>query len=163
MYKARFIMRPFFPILVCLMMLLNSSILGEGGVFYHGSPIDGIECLEPRRRYTPGEERDSPESVYASDLPAFAAALSFPWSSDEGIDLYVDGTVVLLEVPRSIFGRLQRDAYIYSVDSRHFSLVEYEATGHTFRATQAVPCLAKVSFQSVVEAVEYYGGYVVIK
>lgn len=58
--------------------------------FYHGSSTDGINRLEPRLRYTPGEELDSPASIYASDLPAFAAAHSFPWSSDEGIDLYQD-------------------------------------------------------------------------
>jgi hypothetical protein len=138
-------------------------LFGETIFFYHGSSTDGIKCLEPRLRYTPGEELSSPSSIYASDLPAFAAAHSFPWSSDEGIDLYVDKQTVIMEVPLSIYERLLRKTYIYVVDSNQFSLVECESTGHTFRAITPVDCLEKVSFQSVVEAIEHYGGRIVIK
>jgi len=141
----------------------SSFLFGEARFFYHGSSTDGIECLEPRLRYTPGEELSSPSSIYASDLPAFAAAHSFPWSSDEGIDLYVDGQTVIMEIPLSVYERLLRKTYIYVVDSNQFSLVDCESTGHTFRATTPVDCLEKISFQSVVEAIEYYSGHVVIK
>lgn len=141
----------------------SSFLFGEAIFFYHGSSTDGIECLEPKLRYTPGEELNSPPSIYASDLPAFAAAHSFPWSSDEGIDLYVDGQAVIMEIPSSVYERLLRKTYIYVVGSNQFSLVECESTGHTFRAITPVDCLEKVSFESVVEAIEYYGGHVVIK
>lgn len=138
-------------------------LFGETAFFYHGSSTDGIECLEPRLRHAPGEELSSPSSIYASDLPAFAAAHSFPWSSDEGIDLYVDGQMVIMEIPLPIYERLLRKTYIYVVDSKQFSLVECESTGHTFRALTPVNCLEKACFQSVVEAIEHYGGQVVIK
>lgn len=147
---------------IFLFICFNSYLFGEPTFFYHGSATDGIECLEPKLRYTPGNELASPPSVYASDLPAFAAAHSFPWSSSEGIQLYVEGTTVIMEISTKIYERLQRKVYIYTVDSSLFSRVESELTGHTFRATIPVECLEKQSFQSVVEAIEYYGGQVVI-
>lgn len=143
--------------------LLHSLLFAEPLYFYHGSSVDGIACLEPRLRYTPGEESDSPASVYASDLPAFAAAHSFPWSSDEGIDLYIHEQTVIMEIPVALSDRLHRTTYIYMVDGNPFSLVECDATGHTFRTTSPVECLEQVSFQSVLEAIEYYGGHVIIK
>lgn len=33
---------------------------------YHGSMVSGLKYLEPRHRYTPGAEHESPEGVYAS-------------------------------------------------------------------------------------------------
>ena len=57
-----------------LLLVFFTAPLLATDPFYHGSLTDGIECLEPRLRYTPGEETDSPRSVYASDLAAFAAA-----------------------------------------------------------------------------------------
>lgn len=60
---------------------------------YHGTLTDNIELLEPRLRYTPGEEEDSPAGIYATDDPAFAAAHAFPWSSLEGIDLHYEGRI----------------------------------------------------------------------
>ena len=68
-----------------------------------------------------------------------------------------------MEIPLPVYERLLRKTYIYVVDSNQFSLVECESTRHTFRATNNVNCLEKVSFESVVEAIEYYGGQVVIK
>ena len=42
---------------------------------YHGTSVTNIDVLEPRKRYTPGNEKNSPECIYATDDPAFAAAL----------------------------------------------------------------------------------------
>jgi hypothetical protein len=144
-------------LLLAIPWLLNAEPL------YHGTQIDNIEHLEPRLRYTPGKESSSPPGIYASDLPAFAAAHSFPWSSDEGIDLYVAESTVVMEIPRSLLPRLQAKIYIYTVDSHPFSRVEQESTGHTFRATVPVDCLEKIGFENVVDAIEYYGGQVVVK
>lgn len=149
----------FFVFLICY----NSCAFGLEKFFYHGSSTDGIERLEPRLRYTPAEEFNSPSGIYASDLPAFAAAHSFPWSSDEGIDLYVDRDIVIMEIPLSILPRLQKPIHIYVVDGNLFSLVESESTGHTFRRTEAVDCLEKISFPSVQEAIEHFGGRVILK
>lgn len=155
-------MKAFSKIILPLILLCNSVLLGDPH-FYHGSSTDGIERLEPRRRYTPGEEFNSPASIYASDLPAFAAAHSFPWATEEGVDLYVDGSVVTIEIPRTLLDRLQQSTYIYTVDATEFSPVESESTGHTFRSTKSVDCLEKTSFKTVIEAIDHYGGRVVIK
>jgi len=132
-------------------------------LLYHGSLTDGIERLTPRVRFTPGEELSSPAGIYASDLPAFAAAHSFPWFSAEGIDLFVEDGIVVLEIPASLAERLDTPVYMYFVDGLLFSLLECESTGHTFRATEAVDCLDKIRFDSVTEAIEHYQGLVVIK
>ena len=148
--------------IISLFSLFVSPCLFGEPFLYHGSSVDGIECLEPRLRYTPGDEEMSPAGIYASDLPAFAAAHSFPWSSDEGIDLYVDEGTVFLQVPHSLAPRLQRSTFIYVVDGSQFTFLTCEATGHTFRATKAIPCLQKMSFPSVTDAITHYGGHVVI-
>ncbi len=148
-------------ILIILFLCFSSFLTGEE-ILYHGSSTDGIERLEPRLRYTPEEELDSPAGIYATDLPAFAAGHSFPWSSDEGINLDIIEGIVIMEVPQSMLDRLECDIYIYTVSSELFTLVENESTGHTYRATQPVDCLDKMSFQNVKEAIEYYGGQVII-
>lgn len=130
---------------------------------YHGSSTDGIERLEPRLRYTPGEELNSPAGIYATDLPAFAAGHSFPWSTDEGIDLNVIEGVVVMDVPQSILDRLERNIYIYTVSADPFTFLECESSGHTYRTTQPVDCLAKAAFHNVKEAIEFYGGRVIVK
>jgi len=158
--QVRFVLKNLFTS-VCL--LIATFCFSNEGYFYHGSLTDEIERLEPRLRYTPGNESNSPAGIYASDLPAFAAAHSFPWSSDEGIDLYVVGETVMLEIPRSLVERLQIPVHVYRVENKLFSQITCDLTGHTFRATEPVDCLEKKSFSSVVEAIEYYGGYVVIQ
>ena len=55
---------------------------------YHGSTTQNIKRLEPRIRYTPAGKIDY-SAIYASPLAAYAAAHSFPWSSNEGVDLDV--------------------------------------------------------------------------
>ena len=66
---------------------------------YHGSSVEITE-LEPRERFTPAEGVGS--RVYASDLPAFAAAHAFPWHSGEGIELDIDEGTAVLRVPAGL-------------------------------------------------------------
>lgn len=133
---------------------------------YHGSQTDNIEVLEPRTRYTPGTEKDSPAGIYASEDPAFAAAHAFPWSSAEGVNLYYDSDEnnssqhVILEVPKSVEARLEQPIIIYEVDAKNFELLNIPPAGHNFRSLEAVKCLAKKRFENVKEAVQHYGGVV---
>jgi hypothetical protein len=53
---------------------------------YHGSTVQGLKTLEPKKRFTPAGAIDY-SAIYASRSPAFAICHSFPWSSDEGIDI----------------------------------------------------------------------------
>lgn len=135
---------------------------------YHGSQADNIEMLEPRKRYTPGEIPNSP-AIYASDDPAFAAAHAFPWSSSEGIDLYYDhedGDVkehVVLEVPEHLLSRLEKPVFIYQVSSEKFESLNIPPYGHNYRSLEATKCIAKQRFDTVIEAIHYFGGTVKIK
>lgn len=134
---------------------------------YHGSSTPGIEILEPRKRYTPGYEQNSPEGIYASDDPAFAAAHAWEWSSNEGILLYYEEdetqegfTYVHLEVPSNIYERLNQTIYIYTLDSRSFTWLKDDVVGRSFRSLESVKCLSCQHFSTVVEAVETFGGKV---
>ena len=138
-------------------------------VLFHGSQTDNIQKLEPRRRYTPGQEENSPSSIYATDNPAYAAAHSFPWSSDEGANLYFEyeertrRESVVLKVPKKIQARMQFPVYIYTVKSDGFSPVMSDPCGHNYRSVESVSCIAKQVFENVTEAVMFHGGRVVIK
>lgn len=134
---------------------------------YHGSLTADINTLEPRLRYIPGNEESSPESIYATDDPAFAAAHSFPWSSDEGINLYYDEDIenerkpcVCLEIPAALFERLHQPVYIYKLESHNFSWIQEDVVGRTFRSFESVKCLSCQHFSTVVEAIQAFGGKV---
>ncbi len=138
-------------------------------ILFHGSQTDNIGALEPRRRYIPGNEEGAPEGTYATDNPAYAAAHSFPWSSDEGVYLCFERDeengreYVLLEVPKEIEARMQQPVYIYTVKSDSFSPVVSDLVGHNYRSVESVDCIAKQVFESVTQAVEFHGGRVIIK
>ncbi len=85
---------------------------------YHGSTIQNLKVLEPRKRFTPGE--DFQEAViYATPVPAYAAAHAFPWSSDEGFDLETNDNIELI-VPSSRKERLGIPISIYKVSADSF-------------------------------------------
>lgn len=136
---------------------------------FHGSQTDSIETLEPRKRYTPGTEVNSPAGIYATNDPAYAAAHAFPWSSSEGIDLYYgsddDETPehVILEIPQSLEPRLKQPIFIYEVSPENFELLSIPPYGHNYRSLEPAKCIAKQRFETVVEAMNYYGGTVKIK
>lgn len=130
---------------------------------FHGTQTDNIHTLEPRNRYVPGGESASPPAVYATDLPAYAAAHAFPWSTDEGVDLYLEEERVILEVPKILEERLKKPIFIYTVPAQTFTAVTSDAMGHNFRSTRPVQCVAKQCFASVTEAVTSLGGVVRIK
>jgi hypothetical protein len=128
---------------------------------YHGSSVHGLDYLEPRHRYTPGAEHDSPEGIYASDDAAFAAGHAFPWHSEEGIDLgYYDETMTMtLQVPVSLRWRLDQSISIYTVDPKDFVVLpEVAPRGRTYRSLEKVKCLEEKCFDSVWEAFTAYGG-----
>lgn len=136
---------------------------------YHGSITENINRLEPRQRFTPGNEQNAPEAIYATDDPAFAAAHAFPWASTEGINLYYDEDelnegrpCVHIEVPSALFERLNQPVTLYTLGSKTFSWVEEEVVGRTYRSLEAVQTLGAQRFNTVTEAIETYGGKVIM-
>jgi hypothetical protein len=145
----------------------KGQIMAIPPFLYHGSSTADIDTLEPRKRYTPGNEKGSPEGIYATDDPAFAAAHAFPWASTEGINLYYDEdieregrTCVHLEVPASLYERLNQPVCIYKLDSHSFSWVQQEVVGRTYRSLESIKCLSCHRFSTVIEAIETFGGKV---
>lgn len=135
---------------------------------YHGSTTSNITILEPRRRFTPGNEENAPEAIYATDDPAFAAAHAFPWASIEGINLYYDEdetregiSCVHFEVPAALFERLNQPVTIYTLGSKTFTWVKEEVVGRTYRSLDAVAILSSQHFNTVTEAIEIFGGKII--
>lgn len=130
---------------------------------YHGSLSGGIAVLIPRIKHEPDDAKIP--RVYASHLPAFAAAHSWDWSSKEGVDTKVEDNVVTLEIPKDLPNlkkRLNIPVYIYKVPSDGFNKTEEEDTGNTYDSKEEVKPVGNPKvFNSVTEAVEYFGGKVV--
>lgn len=128
---------------------------------YHGSSTPMLTTLEPRKQSIPREvERAAwPELVYASDLPAFAAAHAFSWGTNEGFQLLVsaDGRVTML-VPSQHRHRMQRPVYLYTAYAGSFVSTSEEHSGHTFHSSEPVAVLSCAAFASVEEAIEHHGG-----
>jgi hypothetical protein len=127
---------------------------------YHGSPADNIETLEPRKGYVPGNDDAPPPAVYATDIPALAAAHAWRWSSNDGVDLYLDEGRVVLIVPKRLEERLKNPVFIYEVPAAKFQVVACDDFGHNFRTTEPVKCLAKRRFENVADAISSLGGRV---
>lgn len=126
---------------------------------YHGSLTSDIAEFEPRERHKP-DENIGPR-VYATQMPAWAAAHSWDWSSDEGINLEIKNEKVILEVPSKFKDRLNVPIYIYKLPSDSFNILSGEGSGKTFSSTEKVRPLEVERFNSVNEAVEHFGGEVV--
>jgi hypothetical protein len=131
-------------------------------ILYHGSVTAGIEEFEPRRRSIPGgaDSETQPKLTYASDNPAFAAAHSFLWGSNEGFELSVENDGVLFRVPADQRDRLNVLVKVYTLPGEHFALTPGEGTGHTFHTDQPTKPTAAESFATVQEAIEHFGGRV---
>jgi len=127
---------------------------------YHGSSVEIAE-LEPRERFTPAEGVGN--RVYASDLPAFAAAHSFPWHSGEGVELDVDEGTAILRVPTRLKERLMVPVFIYTMPSESFNWVPEESTGHTLGTSMSVRPTNVERFNTVEDAITHFGGQVIYK
>lgn len=125
---------------------------------YHGSVTPGIALLEPRKRFVP--RAGVPERVYASPHPAFAVAHAFPWSSDEGIDLSLEGDTLVLSVPKGLVQRLEQPIYLYKIPSENFSFTTEESMQMTYHSELPAAPEEVVRFDSVIKAMEYFGGTV---
>ncbi len=128
---------------------------------YHGSLSHNVTEFEPRRRFVPQGVDASPR-VYATGLPAFAAAHSFPWHSGEGVELSVENDVVVLRVPEELESRLLQKVSIYTFDSTPFSITEEDTLNETYHTEESIKPKEIATFDSVIEAVERYGGRVEI-
>jgi len=90
-------------------------------------------------------------------LPAYAAAHSFPWSTDEGVGLDVGENSVDLSIPKSLKERLQVPISIYKLSSEGFEHTEEELTGYTWHTVNPVEVIEEVKYPSVEIALKELG------
>ena len=128
---------------------------------YHGSIIQNLKILKPRKRYTPAGKIDF-AAIYATKLPAYAACHSFPWSSKEGIDLNIIGNKISLEIPSKFKDRLKTPISIYKISSKDFEHTKEESTGLTWHSKKQTPIIEEVKYASVKEALEILGAKLII-
>ncbi|HEY1041401.1 MAG TPA: hypothetical protein VGE63_01610 [Candidatus Paceibacterota bacterium] len=123
---------------------------------YHGSVVRNLKTLEPRKRYTPSQTIEY-AAIYATPLPGFAAAHSFAWSSDEGVELDVENGKVTMLIPETLKERLSIPISIYTLPPDTFELTKEEGTGATWHSTQPVNILQEKKYSSVLEALTENG------
>lgn len=128
---------------------------------YHGTTKHNLEVIKPFKRYTPGGEHvaDSiPSRIYATYEPAYAVAHSFPWSSDDGLDIVIKNDVVTVMVPKSKQEVLNQAVCVYSLPNDTFSFTAEEDMGLTYHSTEEVVPTDCKCFESVTKAIEHFGG-----
>ncbi|MEK7184720.1 MAG: hypothetical protein AAB683_01110 [Patescibacteria group bacterium] len=123
---------------------------------YHGSITQNLKKLEPRKRYTPAGKIDY-SAIYATPLPAYAAAHSFPWSTDEGVGLDVSENGVDLFIPNKFKSRLQVPISIYKISAESFLRTKEEETGYTWHATIPIDVIEEKKYSSVEVALRELG------
>jgi hypothetical protein len=130
---------------------------------YHGSNMMGLETIKPFKRFTPGGEviADTiPPRIYATCNPAYAVAHSFPWSSDDGIDITIADDVVIIVVPQHKQQVLKQSVCIYTLPDDSFTFTKEEETGLTHHSTIEVKPTSCEFFSTVTEAIERFGGQI---
>lgn len=123
---------------------------------YHGSSIQNLKTLEPRKRHTPQGKIDY-AAIYASPLPGFAATHSFSWSTSEGVDLGMYDDCWIMTVPTSMRERLLVPISIYTCDSEGFTHTKEESTGYTWHTTQPVHIIEEKKYENVEVALKELG------
>ena len=135
--------------------------LKSGRPIYHGTNKHGLEVIKPFKRYTPGGEEVADTitaHIYATYNPAYAVAHSFPWSSDDEIDIVIKNDVITLIVPRSKQKVLNQAVCIYKLPDNTFSFTEEENMCLTYHSTEEVVPTNCHCFASVTEAMDYFNG-----
>lgn len=130
---------------------------------YHGTTIPDIKVFEPRIGLVPtGVDRESiSPKVYATENPAFAAGHSFPWASGFGIELgFNENGKVILRVSNKLRDELNKKVYIYKMSSEGFVPTKGEGAGHSYDIGKNVKAIESKEFETVEDAVKYYGGIV---
>lgn len=128
---------------------------------YHGTIEKDLAVIRPFKRFTPGgaELADKmPPRIYASYNQAYAVAHSFPWSSDDGVDITIKDGVVILMVPHTSQHVLKQEVSIYALPDSDFVFTTEEETGLTYHSTVEVAPLACQCFKSVTAAMDAMGG-----
>ena len=132
---------------------------------YHGTTQRGLGSIKPFKRFTPGGQGLSggiPPRIYATYVPAFAVAHSFPWSSDDGIDILVEGNTITLVVPKNKQVLLEQGVCIYTLPDSSFNFTEEEETGLTYHSAEAVQPSNCQCFSNVKAAMQYFSGKIKI-
>jgi hypothetical protein len=132
---------------------------------YHGTVQKDLSVIKPFKRFTPGGEdlADTiPPRIYATYEPAFAVAHSFPWSSEDGIDIVLVDGVVTIVLPKDKQQVLEQEICIYTLTDDGFEYTAEEETGLTYHTEEEVVPLKCDCYQSVTEAMEKLGGKVTV-
>ena len=132
---------------------------------YHGTTKHSLAIIKPFKRYTPGGEAVAdtiPARIYATYEPAYAVAHSFPWSSDDGVDIVLEEGVVTVVVPATRVSVLEQPVCIYTLPDNTFTFTTEEETNLTYHSTEEVTPTNCQCFDSVTEAMGHFGGNIKI-
>ncbi len=128
---------------------------------YHGTVQQGLQIIRPFKRFTPGgsELADQiPCRIYATYNPAYAVAHSFPWSSDDGVDIKVAGDNICVVVPHEKAAVLEQPVCLYTLPDDTFIYTTEEETGLTYHSESEIIAISCQCFVSVTKAMVFFGG-----
>lgn len=128
---------------------------------YHGTTQKDLQVIKPFKRYTPGGENVAgsiPPRIYATYNPAYAVAHSFPWPSDDGVDIVTEDNIVTVVVPKNKKRVLEQSVCIYTLPDDIFTYTKEEEMGLTYHSTQEIVPIDCQCFDSVTAAMEHFGG-----
>ena len=130
---------------------------------YHGTTHTDLEVIKPFKRFTPGgpDLADQiPPRVYATYNQAYAVAHSFPWSSDDGVDIIIKNEIIILVLPKEKVAILDQPICIYTLPDNSFTHTAEEETNLTYHSESYVIPIKCKCFTSVTEAMAVYGGVI---
>ncbi|MEZ4114151.1 MAG: hypothetical protein R3B65_01685 [Candidatus Paceibacterota bacterium] len=120
---------------------------------YHGSVTQNIKTLEPRKRFTPNGEINY-SAIYATPSIGFAVCHSFPWSTNEGVDLSIEDGKIKMVIPKDLEGRLLVPISVYKIEDTNFELTKEESTGYTWHSIKPAGILEEIQYKNVLEAMK---------
>lgn len=132
---------------------------------YHGTVIQGLKLLKPQKRFTPGGANTAdaiPPRIYATYTGAFAVAHSFPWSSEDGIDVQSIDGVIHLFVPKERQSVLNQAICVYALPDDTFVHTDEEETALTYHSLTEVVPLSSECFGDVADAMKAFGGIITL-
>ena len=144
----------------CSHLLVKHLRKGKPSYLFHGTTVPNLHRIEPRRGNVPRAlGRNVPPAVYATDDQVYAAAHAIYWYTAQGFMLFYEKGKAVFLVPKRVRRRLEQKIYIYTVPSGRFSLMkEVTPYGRNYRSLVSVKPVEVISFASVTEAFEYFGG-----
>ncbi len=126
-------------------------------MFYHASPTQGLNFLDPRKT-TSTHLANSKPYVYVTDDPTYAAGFSFEWSNNEGFRFGSNSEDFgdwFIEIPSKYKSRLSAPCSMYHIRNQGFRKV-YGAGTPEWYSKSRVAIFKEEKFRRAIDCMNKY-------